>query len=792
MGEIKLKFTAKPKDVVMFIIFCIFLLYLVAIGVLNLYEITHNNEFWGLNPFPAFGSDFLPSTLTMYLLALIAVFMSTSNPFFDREKGFGFGKKKDKDEPGWSRWMKDDEMKKAYDVKEITLKDDTYEHAGIPIILNEDKAWVDDGENHSLIIGASGSGKTWTVIDPLVKILGKAGESMIVTDPKGEIYEHNANLLREKGYNVIIVNFRDPEQGSAWNPLTLPYRYWKQGKEDKAMELLEDLATNILVDSTNNNDPFWQKTAADYFTGLALGLFEDAKSEDEINLNSINAMSTFGEERCGPSKYDKEYFKIKGELSSAYISAAATITAPADTKGGITSTFRQKIRIFSSRQKLAEMLSYTDFDVTRIGKEKTAVFLKIHDEKTTYHALATIFVKQVYECLIDEAQKEENLKLKIRTNFILDEFANMPALKDVESMITASRSRNMRFNFVIQNFSQLNKVYGKDVAETIKGNCGNMFYLITTEYAALEEISKLLGDAKPKEAKEGKPTPPIRPLVTVSDLQQMKKFEMIIKRFRNMPFKTKHKASFEIFKSKKGGWGYTETISGYPTRESKGIKTFDIKAFVDEHRTEDSSGFSPFGGGTFVPPFGLPNMNKGVNGNTNSANLDELVKNIDAQIAKLEAEEAMEKEKSNKEEPNEFEDLVNKKYEEFISNKEDKESNKEENIQPENKVVKESKLEENVELDDLIKKIDDRIAELEKSDKLNNVSPYQEDSEQKLSETKKEENVNEFLKFANSINDDIMNEQKIEKPKINVDADSIIVDENITDDEFFDDFFGDD
>ena len=785
MSEIKLKFTAKPKDIIMFIIFCIFLLYLVAIGVLNLYEITHNNMFWGLNPIPAFSSDFIVATVTLYICTLIAVFMSTSSYFFDREKGFGFGKKKDKDEPGWSRWMKEDEMKKAYDVKEITLNADTYEHAGIPIILKEDKAWVDDGENHSLIIGASGSGKTWTIIDPLVKILGKAGESMIVTDPKGEIYEHNANMLREKGYNVIIVNFRDPEHGSAWNPLTLPYRYWKQGKEDKAMELLEDLATNILVDSTNNNDPFWQKTAADYFTGLALGLFEDAKSEDEINLNSINAMSTFGEERCGASKYDKEYFKLKGELSSAYISAAATITAPADTKGGITSTFRQKIRIFSSRQKLAEMLSYTDFDVTRIGKEKTAVFLKIHDEKTTYHALATIFVKQVYECLIDEAQKEENLKLKIRTNFILDEFANMPALKDVESMITASRSRNMRFNFVIQNFSQLNKVYGKDVAETIKGNCGNMFYLITTEYAALEEISKLLGDAKPKEAKEGKPTPPIRPLVTVSDLQQMKKFEMIIKRFRNMPFKTKHKASFEIFKSKKGGWGYTETISGYPTRESKGIKTFDIKAFVDEHRTEDPSGFSPFGGGAFVPPFGLPNMNKGMNGNTNSTNLDELVKNIDAQIAKLEAEEAMEKGKNNKEEPNEFEDLVNKKYEEFISNKE-------ENIQPENKVVKENKLEENVELDDLIKKIDDRIAELEKSDKLSNVSPYQEDSEQKLSETKKEENVNEFLKFANSINDDIMNEQKIEKPKINVDADSIIVDENITDDEFFDDFFGDD
>ena len=786
MKNIKLKFTAKPKDTIIFVIFCIFLLYLVAIGVLNLYEIAHNNMFWGLNPIRAFSSEFLVTTLVMYLFALIAVFMSTSSYFFDREKGFGFGKKKDKDEPGWSRWMKDDEMKKAYDIKEITLKNDTYEHAGIPIILEEDKAWVDDGENHSLIIGASGSGKTWTIIDPLVKILGKAGESMIVTDPKGEIYENNANMLREKGYNVIIVNFRDPEHGSAWNPLTLPYRYWKQGKEDKAMELLEDLATNILVDA-NNNDPFWQKTAADYFTGLALGLFEDAKSEKEINLNSINAMSTFGEERCGASKYDKEYFKLKGELSSAYISAAATITAPADTKGGITSTFRQKVRIFSSRQKLAEMLSYTDFDVTRIGKEKTAVFLKIHDEKTTYHALATIFVKQVYECLIDEAQKEENLKLKIRTNFILDEFANMPALKDVESMITASRSRNMRFTFGIQNFSQLNKVYGKDVAETIKGNCGNMFYLITTEYAALEEISKLLGDVKPKDAKEGKPQPPIRPLVTVSDLQQMKKFEMIIKRFRNMPFKTKHKASFEIFKSKKGGWGYEPSISTYPLRESHGIETFDLKKYVDEHRTEESGGFNPFGSSPFVPPFGMPNMTKGMNETTDKpSNIDELVKNIDAQIAKLEEEEKLEKEKkanNNSEDKNEFENLVNKKYEEFINASEPEKPNLQNEIINEPKEVKS---ENGINVDDLIKKIDAKIAELEKeealakNDSLSEVSPF---SEKEIANEK-------FEEAANLINDDIIKD--IEKPKINIDADSIVVDDNITDDEFFDDFFGDD
>lgn len=905
MKKPKLKITAKPKDAAIFGIFCIFLLYLVAIGVLNLYEISHNNKFWGLNPFPAFGKKFLISTLTLYLFALIAIVMSISDNFFKLDKGFGFGKKKEESD-GWSKWMEEDKMKKAYNVKKILLKDDEYEHAGIPIIINDREAWVDDGENHSLIIGASGSGKTWTIIDPLVKILGKGGESMIVTDPKGEIYEHNANLLREKGYKVILVNFRDPEQGSAWNPLTLPYRYYKTGKEDKAMELLEDLALNILVDA-NNNDPFWQKSAADYFTGLALGLFEDAKSEDEVNLNSINAMSTFGEERRGASKYDKEYFKLKGELSSAYISAAATITAPADTKGGITSTFRQKIRIFSSRQKLAEMLSYTDFDVRNIGKEKTAVFLKIHDEKTTYHALATIFVKQVYECLIDEAQKEENLKLKIRTNFILDEFANMPALKDVESMITASRSRNMRFNFVIQNFSQLNKVYGKEVAETIKGNCGNMFYLITTEYSALEEISKLLGDKKPKDVKEGKPQPPIRPLVTVAELQQMKQFEMIIKRWRNDPFKTKHTPSFKITKER--GWGYEEQVSGYTVREPREIKTFNLKEFVDEKlKDSPTPGFSGMGTSPFVPPFGAPSMGRGGNtaaptpfgGGTNpmgqmnpmmganpygmpnsgmtnngTPSVDELVKKIDAQIAKLEEEERLEKEKLAKKnsdeksgETNEFEKLINKKYEDYKLGEEQKNKtsvNEEKPVpvnpnpvnsfpsqdifgfnpnpyspQPFNPGMQGS----SVSVDDLIKKIDAKIAELEKEEeeekrkeaeknsngqsemfkselqangkldemrdkgefpnpfKLEEMNPFKDNTvkDVPVKEVKEEKisNLADLMKTENvkpqveNIKDTEIQKEEIEKPNINIDVDSIVTNENVTDDEFFDDFFGDD
>ena len=205
----------------------------------------------------------------------------------------------------------------------------------------------------------------------------------------------------------------------------------------EAIELLNDVALNILYDPSNKSESdFWEKSAADYFSGLALGLFQDAK-EEEVNLNSINVMSTVGEERYATSNYIKEYFGMKGEKSNAYMFASSTINAPNDTKGGLLATFRQKIRNFSTGESLSEMLSYSDFNMKDIGNGKTAVFMIIHDEKKTYHPLMTIFIKQCYETLIDVAQ-ENGGKLPVRTNFILDEFANMPPLKDVTTMITAA------------------------------------------------------------------------------------------------------------------------------------------------------------------------------------------------------------------------------------------------------------------------------------------------------------------------------------------------------------------
>ena len=457
----KLKLRIDPDDLLIFGVFAVFLLYIVALIVVNISSFASDAELAGLNPFPAFAPEKIGITLGIYVIAVGVLLFSVKSYIFEREEGVGLTT--EKLSKGYSHWAKEKDIKNDPKIAEVNVYDKKTNAAGIPLIIKDDKLYVDNGEYHTLVIGSTGSGKTQTVIFPTVKILARHGESMIITDPKGEIYEETGTMLRKRGYQVLVLNFRDPQKGNSWNPMSLPYELYKQGNQDKSIELLDDLALNILYDSTNkNSDPFWEKTAADYFAGVALGLFEDAKPE-EININSISLATTVGEEKFGGSTFIKEYFAEKDPNSAAAIDASATIMAPDETKDSILSVFKQKIKLFASRENLSEMLSYSDINLESIGEKKTAVFIVIQDEKKTYHALATILLKQIYETLIAVAQRHGG-HLPIRTNFLLDEFANMPPLKDVTTMITAARSRHIRFTMIIQNFAQLYQVYGKEEA----------------------------------------------------------------------------------------------------------------------------------------------------------------------------------------------------------------------------------------------------------------------------------------------------------------------------------------
>ena len=646
----KLKYRADAKDMLIFIIFSICWLFVVALAVANVSQFL-NGETFTINPFIAFSLKNIAVTIILFIAGIVAAFAGVKSIFLEKEDestgiGITIGKKKEKN---YSRWAKDKEIQEDSGVVAVDPLSAKSNAAGIPLIMTPKKVWVDNGEYHNIVIGSTGAGKTQTTVLPMVNLLAKHDESMIITDPKGEIYEQTANYLKSLGYNIVLLNFRDPQQGNSWNPMFLPYSLYQEGNIDKSVELLEDLAANILHDpQSKGQDPFWENTSADYFAGLACALFEDAKPE-EINLNSISLMTTVGEEKLANTTYVKDYFSYKDPGSTAYTKASSTLMAPSETKGSILSVFKQKIQLFASRTNLSEMLANNDFDMRDIGRKKTAVFIVIQDEKTTYHSLVTIFLKQCYETLISVAQ-ESGGKLPHRTNFILDEFANMPPLKDVTTMVTAARSRNMRFTFIIQNFAQLYEVYGKENGETIKGNCGNIVYLISTELTALEEISKMCGEVKSKEKEKTSSTP----LVTVSDLQRLQQWETIILRLRKMPFKTKLTPNFQM------NWGHSFPKAEYPNRTKSEVKTFDIKSFVNKKREEKinnmlgndiqsndithSSLGTPFGG---FNPFANERKN-----DNNSFNVDDIVKRIDAKIAELEEEERQENLKKSQQESN--------------------------------------------------------------------------------------------------------------------------------------------
>lgn len=759
----KLKIRIDSDDLLIFILFAVFLLFIVAILIVNVHTFATEGHLSGLNPFPAFYPDHILSTLFIYFCILLLLFLSVSSFIFENDKGFGFTT--DKKDKGYSRWAKDREMKQELERVEITQPNS--KAAGIPLLLNDKEMWVDNGEYHSLVIGATGSGKTQTVVLPSIYSLAKAKESMIITDPKGELYEKTSNMLRARGYQILLLNFRDPQRGNAWNPMTLPYQMYKSGNQDKAIELLDDLAMNILYDPSNKNaDPFWEKTSADYFSGVSLGLFEDAK-EDEININSVNLVTTVGEEKFGGSTYIKEYFGAKDPASAAAVDASSTIMAPNETKGSILSVFKQKVKLFASRENLSEMLSHSDIDLESIGEKPTAVFIVIQDEKKTYHALVTILLKQIYETLIAVAQKHGG-GLPVRTNFLLDEFANMPPLKDVTTMITAARSRRIRFTMIIQNFAQLDDVYGKEEAETIRGNCGNIVYLITTELKALEEISKMCGEVKSKKDDKTASTP----LVTVSDLQRMKQFEVIILRLRKQPFKTKFTPFFKL------NWGKKYPPAKYPTRKRQEVHTFDIKTFVKDQKKkkllemmnaadeqDKNGGFLP--GTNRDNPFqnALPSQLQDVRSNkqsfspfTNQPSFpmgnNNPIKNVDFSDTKSNIAKPIE--------------------------------SKDNNIKPPINNENNSDLDFNV--DDLVRKIDAKIAELEIEEK--------KESEEKKRKAQEEARIAPTTKTTisplNMESAKTSDNQPVTSSSIsNTNQDSNLDLDDDDDDDFFDDFFDD-
>ena len=410
---------------------------------------------------------------------------------------------------------------------------------GIPIIAEEGKKDYKitfAKPAHTLIIGTTGSGKTTTFINPTVQILAntKGKPSMLISDPKGELYALHAKSLIKMGYDVKVLDLRNPYCSIRWNPLEKPYEMYQEmlSLEDKVVvneeegyyvfedkiyydvneknaavqvrkqaifdEVYEDLndICSVLCPVKSKNEPIWESGAKNFILAITLAMLEDSeKSElgmtkEKFNFYNVMKIATNTQNDCEDLI---EYFAGRSPISKSVSLSKQVLDASDKTRGSYLSTIFDKLSLFSD-MSICSLTSANEIDLGEIATKPTALFLQIPDEKETRHTLAGMVILQTYKALVAKANTYPDLSLPRSVYLLLDEFGNLPQIHKLEQMITVGRSRRIWLALVVQSYAQLAKVYDDKSADIIKSNCNIQIFIGTTDLKTIDEFSKKCGN----------------------------------------------------------------------------------------------------------------------------------------------------------------------------------------------------------------------------------------------------------------------------------------------------------
>lgn len=443
-------------------------------------------------------------------------------------KGYGF---EEPVEGASNRFATDEEFRRA----SIVVNEDEMEIAKAgPVMMDMGGGDIAMGreELHSFVIGESGCGKTRRIVIPTIDMVSRTkGESMVIADPKGEIYAQTASTLRSRGYRIFRFDLTDPSRSQKWNPLSMISRLCANGGADETKgriqlkEILEVLKASIHSD----RDLFWEQSAADLIYGIALSILQ-AGGPDFLTFRSIdlNIRRIFD----GLKVFQEEYYEKMpaGSPVKDYLSSLSS-GVPDNTSHCIKLSARTMLSPFCSDDRILSLFDANTIDITALGREKTALFLILSDSSKAMYPVATVMIQQLYSTLLEEAARQEDRKLRVPVFFILDEFANFSRLPDVDSMLTAARSRGIRFMLVCQSMKQLHEKYGDNTAEILMSNCRIWIYMNSRDIGFLSRLSDILGK------QYGRYTAKERPLMTMSELQYLEEGEVIVLNDRCRPMR---------------------------------------------------------------------------------------------------------------------------------------------------------------------------------------------------------------------------------------------------------------
>lgn len=377
-----------------------------------------------------------------------------------------------------------------------------------------------------LINGPTRSGKTQSIIKPVIDLYSRINNfairpSMVVGDPKGELVTEMGPILEARGYDVWCINLKDETfiNTHCYNPLRRVYdkyyeyfqkiepfidmeaihnadnplaEYWQQIEEgpnaDKikasgytfqpAIKLLDGLS-QLFIPDDEGKDPYWPQNAQGWMNSLLYYMLETSvlsATPEKFSLKSLVAYLSGSENFIATE--DKKTKKVTSDFHQALENLPLThysrVQLPQQATVQQHGTFKNNVckalAIFSGGAGKITSLNNIDMEELVEGKNPIALFLTIPDAETTYNIVVNTMIEQIYQLAAATADDNKSKKLNRGLRFLLDEFANIPKIKDIGAKVSVCLGRNISFTFIIQNKEQMDEVYGDNITQTILNN----------------------------------------------------------------------------------------------------------------------------------------------------------------------------------------------------------------------------------------------------------------------------------------------------------------------------------
>lgn len=396
---------------------------------------------------------------------------------YDKERNLTYS---DKGTYGTSGFMDDVEM-----LQVLELVSDITKSRGVILGLLYGKA-VCLPENTRMnrnvaVFGASGSMKSRAYARNVVFQCVARGESLIITDPKSELYGDLCNYLIANGYIVRVFNLINPENSDSWNCLA----------EIEGQEIMAQLFSDVIIKNTGSTkgDHFWDNAEMNLLKALVLYVDQGFPPEGK-NIGQVYKLLTLNSEKELNSLVDM--LPITHPAKAPYnIFKQASDTV----RSGVIIGLGTRLQVFQNKL-IRQITSYNEISLTQPGKEKCAYFCITSDQDSTFDFLSSLFMSFVFIKLVRYADKYGNSgKLPVPVHILADELANGGCtIADLTKKISTIRSRHLSISCIFQNLPQMQNRYPDNQWQEIIGNCDTQLFLGCTDEMTAEFISNRSGD----------------------------------------------------------------------------------------------------------------------------------------------------------------------------------------------------------------------------------------------------------------------------------------------------------